>query len=369
MVGASGGRVFAARAELGPRDAPVEGKSGVYLPRVAGARAARELEPLRHEAEVMSLAACSSGPGEHWVAAADAAGRATVARFRGAGLWGADAADDDAAGGPGPAPEPCGLYTLGPAAFGERGWTGVALHAANPAWAVVARFFAKDATVYDGDFPVCTFRSDFRPKAVLFVPPEAFGGATTPVVALAGGAKLAFWDPRAGGGAAAKAVKRLDCPDDLGVLGWAPPVPGLYGQGVVAAAGAERCVNVWDPRRLGQVVTRWASAARHPITALAFSSRRPLFCFVGSTDGDVRCGAWDLELRKRLQAEAGERPGEGEGGAPGPTGTQATPAPRGQPGGFHFRGPARWVGLAKADGADVLAGVTASHALVAAAAG
>ena len=344
-LGGAGGSVAVAVA-AGPRGlwafAPaggvgaLEGKNGVYLARPgAPALPARELGPLCHESEVQALAAApGTEPGSVQVASADAKGRCTVMEVREG--WQAAAL-----AGPGEL-GPAQVYSVSPQAYGESGWTGVALSSENARLVAAARFFARDITMYDGGFPIGEFHTAERPRALRFLPAGLLGNSPA-LLAVAEGNKLSLWDARVERGC----VSRHSSPDQVGVVASGAPCAGFSG-GVIATAGEERAVNLWDPRRMGQIFSRYSpDAIRNPITFLEFSSRDSSSCFVGTQGGELLHGAW-VPSRK---------------GGPTLDKTQKAAA-KAAAEGTCIRGGGRWAGMCKLPGHDHLVGLTERGSLI-----
>ena len=114
---------------------------------------------------------------------------------------------------------------------------------------------------------------------------------------------------------------------------------------------------VWDPRRW-TAIGRWSNCLKYEATGLHFLSSDPARCVVAGLDYEALAGEWSGNRAARLggghRTSSSVRPDEGEGGGGG----------GGEAGrGVSFRGDARWLGLAKAAGQDVVAAMTASSNL------
>ena len=314
----------------------MEGKNGVYLARPgAPMLLARELGPLCHESEVQALAAAPGAePGSVQVASADAKGRCTIMEVQ----EGWQAASLAGAGELGPAQ----VYSVSPRAYGEAGWTGVALSSENARLVASARFFARDITMYDGGFPVGEFHTAERPRALRFLPAGLLGNSPA-LLAAAEGNKLSLWDARVERGC----VSRHSCPDQVGVVASGAPCAGFSG-GVIATAGEERAVNLWDPRRMGQLFSRYSpDAIRSPITFLEFSSWDSSSCFVGTQGGELLHGTW-VPFKKSGAALDKTQMAAAKAAAKGTC----------------IRGGGRWAGMCKLPGQDHLVGLTERGSLI-----
>lgn len=340
VVVAAGARVLWARAPATVgAEGVLEGKSGVYLARPGGeAVLARELGPLCHESEVQALTATPGGePGSVRVASADSKGRCTVMEIR----EGWQAAGVGASAGSGEL-GPAQVYSVAPQAYGEAGWTGVALNAKNAHLVATARFFARDITLYDGGFPVGEFHTAERPRALVFLPPGLLGNSPA-LLAAAEGNKLSLWDSRVEQGC----ISRHSSQGQVGVVSSGSPCAG-FSAGIVATAGDDRTVNLWDPRRMGQIFYRYSpDAVRSPITFLDFSSHDSATCFIGTQGGELVHGCWIPQQK---------------GGTPLDRAQKA--AVKAAAAGNCVRGGGRWAGISKLPGQDHLVGLTDRGSLI-----
>ena len=111
---------------------------------------------------------------------------------------------------------------------------------------------------------------------------------------------------------------------------------------------------VWDPRRW-TAIGRWSNCLKYEATGLHFLSSDPARCVVAGLDYEALAGEWSGNRAARLggghRTSSSVRP-DGEGAAAVDSGR-----------GVSFRGDARWLGLAKATGQDVVAAMTASSNL------
>lgn len=233
----------------------------------------------------------------------------------------------------------------------EAGWAGIALAPGQPSQSAIARHFPKDVTLFDGPLPVRTIHTLYRPNAVQLLPTtltsSAGGGG---VLAVAEGPLLSIWDLRVAGRGAR--VAKLNGGVSSGHL-YCIAMSDGSGPPLLGAAGADRSVMVWDARKWTSV-DRWTNCMKYEATALHFPTQNAKYCVACGLDYEVVCGRWGGERRNRLggghrtaDGQNGDRPsGEGEG--------------EGQ---RSFRGDSRWLGLAKAQGQDVVAGLTASAQL------
>ncbi|KAF8065467.1 hypothetical protein HT031_003068 [Scenedesmus sp. PABB004] len=380
---ASGARVYWSQLELGGAGAPAAGKEGIALPCRRRAPPAAALDALAHAGEVQALAlaaAPAADDGEVLLASVDAFGVANLARLtlprRGAAAEDEAAEADGAAGGaPAPAPRVAAPARLRPAdGCREGGWAGVALGGAGGGGllAATARGFARDVSLYDAasGAAVRSWGCALHPYALTFLPDGVCGPGG--LLAVAEGHTVSLWDARAAGCAARVVPGGVGQP--LFALGWCGAQGGLLG-----AAGAERGLYLTEPRKWRQLA-KWSGATRLAVHSLAFLDSDPRCAVLAGLDLEVLCGRWDRPGGggARPFPSSGPAPEDGPGpahaaaGAPGsgdrsrgggcaPAGgaAAAEPAP-----GFSFRGDARWLGVSKAPGADVLAGFAASGNVV-----
>ena len=196
----------------------------------------------------------------------------------------------------------------------EPGWAGVALAPGQPSQAAVARHFAKDVTLFDGPMAVQTIHTLYRPTAVQLLSTRLVaspGGG--PLVAVAEGPQLSIWDVRGSkrGGRVAKLCPgpyhgHLYCiaaADDGGLpligahtarhSAWSLSSSScslflqerLASQGGsitpdrlrccaslgAGAAGHERSVLVWEPRKW-VLLDRWSNCLKYEATGMHFCS-------------------------------------------------------------------------------------------------
>lgn len=346
---ASGRQVYSLAAPRGSQ--PFHGwrgKEGVCIPQPAAPGAAHALPQLAHRAEVQDLRLVDTGGGGAVLATADCYGRATLAHLR-------------RAGGAGDALEPGEAQQCQPAdLLVEAGWAGVAVAPGQPSQAAVARHFAKDVTLFDGGIALRTIHTTYPPAAVSLLSSclaEAPGGG--PLVAVAEGPQVSLWDVR-GAGRGARVARLTTNSPHHGAL-YALAVADDGGAPLLAAAGEDRAVFVWDARKW-VTLDRWGNCSKYELTALHFSSANPSSCYAGGLDYEVVCGEWGGSLRgrqgggTRTGSGAAHAPSAGESGGGAQHGTATSHGTRA----VSFRGDSRWAGLAKACGQDVLAGVTQS---------
>lgn len=339
------------------------------------------LEQMAHRAEIQDVTlAQPHNDGSAVLAAVDCYGRATVAHLRPPEQNDYDADESPYSSGAAGAPIITEIQPLSPdETLIEAGWAGIALAPDQPSQAAIARHFAKDVTVFDGPMAVRTINTMYNPNAVLLLSPILTSStAANPLVAVAEGPQVSIWDMRAAGRGGRVAKLSPSGPHSghllcLGVSdGGAAPVLG--------AAGTDRSVIVWEPRKW-TIIDRWNNCLKYEATSLHFSSRDSGQCFACGLDYEVVSGRWDGARRSRLGG--GHRTGastkqaiiagqdndsksDGGGvplnaaGAPHGSGVSLRPSKTAS---VSFRGDSRWLGLAKAKGQDVLAGWTASGQL------
>jgi hypothetical protein len=325
-----------------------QGKGGAFLPApTEGATwAALPSAALRAEVQDLQLAESPSRGGGAVLAAVDCYGRATLAHLqRGGG-------EGEGGGEGGGRMRVAALEQLQPEDVAvEAGWAGVALAPGNPSQAALARHFAKDVSIFDGPLVVRTLHTLHRPNAVALLSPAlAASPGGSGVVAVAEGPAVSVWDLRASGRGAR--VARLNAGNAAGPLYCLAASDGT-GAPLLGAAGADRSVLVWDPRKWA-TVDRWSNCLKYEATAVHFLAGNPQYCVACGLDYEVVAGRWGGDRRARLGG--GHRTGEGGGEGSGDGGG-------GGGGHLSFRGDSRWLGMGRAQGQDVLAGLTSSAQL------
>ncbi|KIY98625.1 hypothetical protein MNEG_9338 [Monoraphidium neglectum] len=368
------------------------GKEGVVIPARAAGTPAQRLGELRHAGEVQSLAVRQLEEGRLMLATVDAYGRGTLSRIAIEQQQAAPtSALADAAAADGG--EPLLLQPAAGARVEEGGWAGVAFSRAGPLALAAARGFARDVAVYEGAARVRTLRASAQPYAIEFLPAGLAGGgaaalalAETHVVRAPGpasgpalglrasrrrGGAVSIWDVRAGErGGCVQRVAAAAPGSPLYALGWCEAQGGLLG-----AAGAERAVQMIDPRRW-RCTDKWTGATRQAVHHISFLESNPLYVCASGLDSEVVCGSWGkppppvavrpygtAAVHAAATAAAAEAPAAAAA-APRPPAADDEDGPRAGGGAFSFRGDARWLGVTKAAGADVLAGLSASGAVV-----
>ena len=263
----------------------------------------------------------------------------------------------------------------------EAGWTGVALAPDQPSQVAIARHFPKDITLFDGPMAVRTIHTTYRPNAVQLlssnVAVDASGG---PLVAVAEGPVVSIWDVRAAGRGAR--IARLSSSPHSGPF-YCLAATSNGGIPLLGAAGSERSVLIWDPRTW-RTIDRWNNCLKYEATSLHFLNSNPSYCVSCGLDYEVVCGKWGGDKRNRLggghrtknNAPENENDGGGGGGSGGDGGgleitvspptenhttrTAPTAKEANKASTVSFRGDSRWMGLAKAHGKDIVAGLTES---------
>ncbi|EFN57285.1 hypothetical protein CHLNCDRAFT_143873 [Chlorella variabilis] len=350
---ASGRHVYSVAVPRGGAFAGERGKGGVYIAEAGAEVQAAPLGALQHQAEVQHLALHEQGDGQAVLASVDCYGRALLAQAR--RLEGQ------------PGLHITGVHQLQPAdVLREPGWAGVALAPGQPSQAAVARHFAKDVTLFDGPMAVQTIHTLYRPTAVQLLSTRHVaspGGG--PLVAVAEGPQLSIWDVRGSkrGGRVAKL-----CPGPYHGHLYCIAAADDGGLPLIGAAGHERSVLVWEPRKW-VLLDRWSNCLKYEATGMHFCSANPRLCYVAGMDYEVLCGEWGGNKASRLgggnraanNTHTGLKSGAAAAGAADAQGEEETAAAAGGLGrGVSFRGDSRWVGLGKAAGQDVLAGMTQS---------
>jgi WD40 repeat protein len=262
----------------------------------------------------------------------------------------------------------------------EAGWTGVALAPDQPSQVAIARHFTKDITLFDGPMAVRTIHTTYRPNAVQLlssnVATDAEGG---PLVAVAEGPVISIWDVRAAGRGAR--IARLSSSPHSGPF-YCLAASSNGGVPLLGAAGSERSVLIWDPRTW-RTIDRWNNCLKYEATSLQFLSSNPSYCVVCGLDYEVVCGKWGGDRKNRIGG--GHRTATNGGGAADgdkncngglsittaavdnsltdnhTTRIQSTSTSKSS--NISFRGDSRWMGLAKAHGKDIVAGMTESKQL------
>ena len=407
---ASGRDVSAISIHGGGTSLGERGKGGVYLPHPAvdplpctpipGFSLRTEIQSLTFSNTTRSS---SSSTSACVLAATDSYGRAVLAHLHMSPSSLSDNNDDDSSSVPPPPYQVMGLDQFTPANLAvEAGWTGIAIAPGQPSQTAIARHFPKDVTLFDGPMAVRTIHTLYRPYAVQLLSSQVSadpGGG--PLIAVAEGPAVSVWDVRAAGRGAR--IARL-CPsplaghfyclaatgDDGGGGGGGGAISSTSSSGgggppLLGAAGADRSVQVWDPR-MWRVIDRWTNCLKYEATSLSFLSTDSNYCVVGGMDYEVVCGRWGGDRRNRLggghRSTAASIDGGGGnekdsiavgddknigvnsvskavGRAVGPGEDEG----KVRPGNVSFRGDTRWMGVVKASGRDVVAGLTASKHL------
>ena len=281
--------------------------------------------------EVQALDSCVGGDGCELLAAVDGYGCVTLARDA-AGT--ADSADSSHhhPGAVASLQPPHGSY--------EPSWAGCAFAPGAPYALATARTLARCVDLYDGDLHVRALHTPSYPAALAFLPPSGAAGGAGTLLAVAEAACISLWDMRAPSCVSRWGAGSTPSPLLALATGLAPA-----GYPLLASCGAERALVVYDARA-GRPLRRINGFMRKDVTALRFSSVDTRTVYAAGQDNQVTCRRWDT--------------------APD---TLAGPPDRDKlPGGWAFRGDARWAGLALsgAQGGDTIAAISASGALAAA---
>jgi WD40 repeat protein len=261
----------------------------------------------------------------------------------------------------------------------EAGWTGIALAPDQPSQAAIARHFPKDITLFDGPIPVRTIHTTYRPHAVQLlssnVATDSSGG---PLIAVAEGPIVSVWDVRAAGRGAR--IARVSSTPHSGPF-YCLASSSNGGVPLLGAAGSERSVLIWDPR-MWRAIARWNNCLKYEATSLHFLSSNPSYCVAGGLDYEVVCGKWGGDRKNRFggghRTKNSENAADGDGGSniaePATTTapaldttdnhtTRLTSTTTNKSSTISFRGDSRWMGLSKAHGSDIVAGLTESKQL------
>ncbi|KAG7674469.1 hypothetical protein Ndes2437B_g00735 [Nannochloris sp. 'desiccata'] len=360
--------VPSARGLLGER-----GKGGVYLPRPADDVVFNEIPELALRTEIQSIALSSlAADGTSVVAASDSYGRAALARMHFPSSIHESTTNSNLKGEYNNNFQIMGVEQLSPTSLSiEAGWTGVALAPDQPTQVVIARHFPKDITLFDGPMPVRTIHTTYRPNAVQLlssnVATDAEGG---PLVAVAEGPIISIWDVRASGRGAR--IARLSSSPHTGPF-YCLSSSSNGGVPLLGAAGSERSVLIWDPRTW-RAIDRWNNCLKYEATSLHFLSSNPSYCVACGLDYEVVCGKWGGDRKNRVggghrtkTSDASGGNGEGvHGGTAADTDnhtTRISSITHTKASNISFRGDSRWMGLAKAHGRDIVAGLTESKQL------
>ena len=364
-----------ADAMLGER-----GKGGVYLPRPAADVSCNLIPELSLRSEIQSITLSSLGPDSTSVlAATDSYGRAILARLR-FPTQESDGGDSSRNSPHHGQPQLVGFEQFQPNNVAvEGGWAGVAIAPGQPSQIAIARHFAKDITLFDGPMAVRTIHTLYRPNAVQFLSSDLSSDGSSsgggPLIAAAEGPVVSVWDLRSSGRGAR--VARL-CPNPNAGHFYclaATSSGSVGGTSLLGSAGADRSVVVWDPRTW-RPIDRWTNCLKYEATSLYFLSSNPNYCVACGLDYEVVCGKWGGDKRNRIGGGHRTKGNHGEGammagddGAGGVAsggnlqdGTSSVASSDASVN-LSFRGDSRWMGLAKAHGKDVLAGLTASKQL------
>lgn len=340
------------------------GKGGVYLPKPAADASCTLIPEISLRSEIQSITLSSLGPdGTCTLAASDSYGRAALAR-----LHFPTKSSGDSISGQQIQPQLMGFEPLQSADVAvEGGWTGVAIAPGQPSQTAIARHFPKDITLFDGPMAVRTIYTMHRPNAVQLLSSDvadAVGGG--PLVAAAEGPVISVWDVRASG--RGSRVARL-CPNPHAGNFYCIAASSGGGPTVLGAAGADRSVVVWDPRTW-RPIDRWTNCLKYEATSLYFLSSNPNYCVACGLDYEVVCGKWGGDRRNRVGGGHRTKGNHGEAALLGADDkasvggdVNGTAASSEENSTLSFRGDSRWMGLAKAHGRDVVAGLTASKQL------
>jgi len=325
VYAASGARVFLHTLAWPAAAAVQRGKEGILRASPVPGGSTQPLSHLPFRAEVQSLDALAlpgAGGARQLLAAADAYGCVTLAC-------------DAAPLARGPAGAVASLQPPQPSC--EPGWAGVALGGGG--LVACARGPARALDLYDGELHAATRHLAHAPAAIALLPAGCGSGGGGALAALAEGGCVAVWDARAGGAVPAlRLAAAAGAAAGAQLLALAAAV-GPSGAPLLAAAGEERSLCVFDLRSAGRLLRRHPGAARKEVTHLRFSAADARWLYAASGDNEVLCRRWD--------AAAGDAAARG-------------------PGAWAFRGEARWAGLALQGGeaGDTLAAYTANGSLV-----
>lgn len=316
---------------------PAPGKGGVAVPHQPASSTRpiefQSIDQLTLPNEIQSLHASES-----ILAAVDPYGRAVIASYEQD-----DEQDEQDEQEPSQKKVVTKAYQLQvPGRPGEAGWAGISVAQwgeVPPKVVAIARHFQKDVTLFDGPIPCRTIHTTYTPNAVELLPPSLSpgggGGGGGGLVAVAEGPQLSLWDVRVAGRGARVAKM---CPKPHAGQFYCMAVSGrqdgLSATPLFAGAGAERSVLVYEPRTW-KLLDRWNNCLKYEITSLHFLDAHPGYCIAGGLDYEVVVGPWASKLEKTFQSNSTVR----------------------------FRGDSRWLGLSKALGMDVIAGLTASKSL------
>jgi len=341
---ATGTGVYTATVpQAGATGGLLKGKEGVCIPAIQSQPVtAQRITVAQHIAEVQSIQIAEVG-GQTILGSIDALGRATLVR-----------ATTEEGSAPSPF-VPANTYQLTPqSAVREPGWAGLAISRQQADLVATAQHFDRELTVYENQIPIRTIGLHACPTSLMFLPPDFPGCNSGSVIAAAHGPHVGIWDIRAAGFGAL--VTQLNLNGSTETLYTVQCSEGS--RSVIGAAGAERSVGVWEPRKW-TYLSRWNNCLKYEVFSMHFSTLNPEYCYVGGADYEVLCGTWNRTQR----SGGGARTGKGSGHRPEQSDMNAE-REAAQP--MAFRGDARWLGLARAQSADILAGLSSSgHVFVA----
>ncbi|QDZ24460.1 hypothetical protein A3770_13p69780 [Chloropicon primus] len=292
----------------------VVGKEDVVLPFQAPQPVkVSPLTAFAHRFEVQSVT-CWGGEGEsetEFVASVDSAGCLCVCEFRQEG--GRASGTGGASAGATLCPERSYQAKPTSATTMEVGWSGVSLGMKQPTKAVVARHFAKDLTLFDGDLLIRSVNTLQNPTAIELLGEEG-------VYAVAERSKIGIYDFRAG-----ERQGMMHClPVNGGI------VTCLAIGGSLVASGIGRTAAIWDVRK-------WRTNKGRTELARVRGLRSEC------------CGARFLEAKQQqlcitgINGEVKVTDGEGKKDT------------------FNLKGDSRWIGVGSTGG--TFAGLTASGGL------
>lgn len=275
-------------------------------------------------AEIQAVDVLPSGE-DHLIAAIDAHGDTTVTKFSQSSSSSSSSSPSSSSSSPKRrriSAKNTSYYLKSPQENEESGWNGVALSPiAQDNIVATCSFWGKHINILDYASGRCvrTMHAGFNPTQIQFEK----GSGSKGLLAIAEGNMLSLWD--------ARCAERGGCVHRVQTSS-----QGLYsmdvGDGLVAVAGKEKTVHVYDIRK-NKMVGQWVKALKYEVMSVMFSSINQNYCYATGLDHEIFCGSW----LKGGNMSALKRHG--------------------------FRGDSRWLGIDRVLGSDTLLGMTDNYSL------
>ena len=252
----------------------------------------------------------------------------------------------------------------------EEGWTALSWKGASHRNTLAsASYQGKYLALFkvDGGSPEEQYHTIGNPTALQWT------GEDVGLIAVAEeGRGISLWDPRQSSAChLVISPRNSGSSETLHSLSWVPPIAGGYGSkgggggggqqvtpssssmGLLAAAGTDRQLNFYEPRKW-QSVGRFSGSAKYAIIGTLFSTSDPRYCYISSLDYEVTVGRWEPNTSPAAGASCSGNSNNvtgGHGRAVGPS-LKVHPAASRNALSLSFRGDARWLGMAHVVGAS-----------------